>query len=82
MADSAIVNTYPITPGLNLERRFTYHPPIGDQVARYAALRDKAHELARLICELSPPSREQSVALTQVEDAVMWANAAISRNEE
>lgn len=66
---------------LRLENDFTYHPPKEGQQTRYAALRDKAKEFALLIAELSPVSREQSVALTKVDEAVMWANAAIARNE-
>jgi hypothetical protein len=29
----------------------------------------------------TPASREQSLALTHLEDAVFWANAAIARHE-
>lgn len=61
--------------------RFTYHPPHGDQAARYANLRSRAMELAQLIVETTPESREQSLALTALEEAVMWANAAIARRE-
>ncbi len=64
-----------------IENAFTYHAPKGDQPARYVAIRDKAKELALLIADLTPASREQSVALTELETAVMWANAAIARNE-
>lgn len=65
----------------DLENRFSYHPPKGDQFARYGELRAKARELAVMINELSPESREKSLAITHLEDAVMWANAAIARNE-
>lgn len=61
--------------------RFTYHPPTSDQIPRYNALREKAKEMALLIVELTPPSREQSAALTQLQLAVMLANAAIACNE-
>lgn len=64
-----------------LEKRFTYHPPKEGQQARYVMIRAKAHELAALIAEATPFSREQSIAITHIEDAVMWANAAIARNE-
>ena len=64
-----------------LDNNFTYHSPKGDQPDRYIAIRDGAKDLAELICELAPPSREQSVALTHLENVVMWANAAIARNE-
>lgn len=61
---------------------FTYHPARGDQVERYGIIRAKAKELALLIADCAPISREQSLALTSLEDAVMWANAAIARNEK
>lgn len=64
-----------------LERSFTYHAPVGDQPARYEAIRAKAKELAELIVVTTPPSREQSAAMTHLEETVMFANAAIARNE-
>lgn len=66
---------------LNLDNIFVYHAPHGDQQERYVALREKAKELAVLIQASTPESREQSVALTNVQQAVMWANAAIAINE-
>jgi hypothetical protein len=33
-----------------------------------------------LINDLCPESREKSLAITNLEQAVMWANAAIARN--
>jgi len=64
-----------------LESRFTYHRPIGNQPRRYEVLRAKAKELAALANTLCPESREKAHAFTQLEDAVMWFNAAIARNE-
>ena len=64
-----------------LEKRFTYHPPKTGQPQRYQALRDEAADLAGVIVASTPESREQSLALTHLEEAVMWANAAIARNE-
>lgn len=66
---------------LNLDNIFTYHAPTSTQTDRYFALREKAKELAALIQTCTPESREQSVALTNVQQAVMWANAAIAINE-
>jgi hypothetical protein len=65
----------------DLEKRFTYHAPKGNQPARYNFLRDAAKSLAYVIKTATPPSREQSLALTHLEQAVMWANAGIARNE-
>ena len=64
-----------------LDNDFKYHSPKEDQPTRYVEIRDKAHELALLICANTPASREQSVALTELDHVVMMANAAIARNE-
>jgi hypothetical protein len=62
-------------------RDFSYHPPKADQVPRYTALRDEGKAMAKMILDYCPTSRERSLALTNLEQAVMWANAAIARNE-
>jgi len=64
-----------------LDRRFTYHSPKGDQAERYNKLRARALKLARLIDDCCPQNRERSLAITKLEEAVMWANASIARNE-
>lgn len=61
---------------------FTYHPPKGDQAERYERLRNGGRDLANLAASLCPPSRELSLAMTNLEQAIMWANAAIARNEK
>ena len=65
-----------------IENNFTYHPPFGDQPQRYEAIRAEAKKFAEFITANTPSSREQSVALTNLEQAVFWANAAIARNEK
>lgn len=64
-----------------IENNFKYHTPKEGQAEKYTEIREKAKELAYVIDELCPNSREKSVAMTQLEDAVMWANASIARNE-
>jgi hypothetical protein len=64
----------------DLENRFTYHAPTEGQPEKYRELRDTAKAVAYRIKLLCPPSREQSLALTHLEEAVFWANAAIARN--
>jgi len=64
-----------------LMTRFTYHSFTGTQPARYVEIRSLAHGLATFMLEACPPSRELSLALTNLEEAVMWANAAIARRE-
>jgi hypothetical protein len=65
----------------DLEKRFTYHAPKGDQPDRYNKIRDSCFDLACLIQDLCPESREKSLAITKLEEVVMWANASIARNE-
>lgn len=64
-----------------VENNFTYHAPKEGQPERYVQLREKAKEFALLILDLTPASREQSLALTELENATFWANASIARNE-
>lgn len=61
--------------------RFTYHVPTGDQSERYEKIRAMAFAFAEELVDLTPESREQSLALTRLEGCVMWANAAIARRE-
>lgn len=64
-----------------IEKAFTYYPPTLGQLERYTQIRNKAKELAFVIDGCVPDSREKSVAFTELESAVMWANAGIARNE-
>jgi hypothetical protein len=65
----------------DLARRFTYHPPKLEQPERYECIRAEALGMAITLCELAPDSRERALALTNLQQAVMWANAAIACNE-
>lgn len=78
------VPKYPLTEAdeAYLDRTFVYHAPKEGQAVRYQALRLEAYQLAELILMSCPPSRERSVALTKLEETVMWANASIARNEQ
>ena len=60
---------------------FSYHAPHSDQTDRYEIIRAIARDFASHIIRHTPSSREQSLALTKLEEAVFWANAAIARNE-
>lgn len=66
---------------MNLKNNFTYHPPKEGQPEKYSAIRELAHAYAELIQLNCPQSRELSIALTKIEESVMWANASIARNE-
>ena len=62
-----------------LENNFKYHTPKADQPEKYNKIREKAKELAYLIDDLCPNSREKSLANTKLEEVSMWANASIAR---
>jgi len=67
---------------MDLENVFTYHKPFGNQPERYEQLRKVAKEFAINVVNHTPVSREQSLALTSIQQAIMWANAAIAINEK
>ena len=66
----------------DLNVRFTYHPPFGNQVEKYTSIRNTTWQLAEYLIKCCPDSRELSLAITKLEEAVFWANAAIARHEE
>lgn len=63
-----------------IEENFKYHAPKEGQPEKYEAIRNKSKELAHLIDELCPNSREKALAITNLEQTSMWANAAIARH--
>lgn len=62
-----------------VEVRFTYHEPKPGQIDTYQRIRAMAKDLAEAIVLRTPVSREQSVALTKLDEVVMFANAAVAR---
>jgi len=66
----------------DIDNIFTYHPPFGSQQERYVAIRDKAKELAHLVNNSCPESREKSLALTNLQQSVQMANASIAIHEK
>lgn len=64
----------------DVEKRFTYHSPKGKE-HRFQTLRDNAKSLAYEIKKQCPDSRERSLALTKLEEVIMWANASIARED-
>lgn len=70
----------PPTEAGDIELRFTHHPPANEEVvARHRDLRRGGKDFAFLICACVPAGRERSLALTKIEEAVMWANAGVAR---
>lgn len=74
---------YPITDGQmeRLNNSFTYHAPKETQPERYVLLRNLAKELAIELLKNVPDGRERSLAITKLEECIMWANKGIACNE-
>ena len=66
---------------LDLDAIFTHHAPKGTQVQRYPDIRDAGKRFAQTILDNTPASAEQTLAVRAVQQAVMWANAAIAIHE-
>lgn len=64
----------------DLNNRFAFHPATGTTGDRHAVVRAKCFELAAHLAATLPPGRETSLAITALEEVMMWSNAAIARN--
>lgn len=82
--DFGPVFTYPVDGAdqMRIDKIFMYHAPKEGQAPRYELLRSAGKQVAELLFKLTPTSREQSVALTKLQEFVMFANAAIAINEK
>ena len=65
---------------LNLSDRFRYHKPDELTASVHDEIREECLGLAKFLVETLPESREQSLAITKLEEAMFWANASIARN--
>ena len=65
----------------DIQNRFTYHAPKSDQLDKYTEIRVCALNFAIKLNMLCPDSREKSLTITALEEAVFWANASIARKE-
>ena len=63
-----------------VENDFGYHKATPETGPMHDAVRAHFKELAHWLLENTPASREQSLMLTELQQAQMWANAAIACN--
>ena len=74
---------YGISPqkdNYDLDNIFTHHELCKEQLKNVQELRTLSKELAKLIMNKCPVSRERSIALTKLEESLFWVNAGIARN--
>lgn len=65
-----------------MEKIFTYHKPKKEQERIFVEIRAKALDLGSYIDSYVPEGKEREMALTKLEEVVMWANAAVARNPD
>lgn len=65
-----------------MDDRFKHHAPSSQAVIdKHQAAREAANSFFGVIEEIAPAGREKALAITKVEEATMWLNAAIARNQ-
>lgn len=64
-----------------LERSLTNVKPTDGQIGRIEVLREAAMDFAAVLLTTTPESRYQSLAVTALEESVMWAVKSIVLEE-
>lgn len=65
----------------DIENRFAFHPATTDEKRdAHTSIRQNCKVLADFLNEKLPEGREKSLAITHLEDVMMWANASLARN--
>jgi hypothetical protein len=64
-----------------IDKPYAYHKPSPEGLEKINRLRAHFSEGERLIKEICPPSRQQSVAITENETTAMWAIKAVVFND-
>lgn len=69
-----------MVPSEDIERRFSFHPAsTQDTQNRHQQIRDMCKEVAHELNTQLTDGREKSLAMTHLEEVMMWSNAAIAR---
>lgn len=66
----------------DIDNRFEYHPPSPEKIRQHERVRSYLRQMAHEFADSLPAGREKSLALTKLEEAMFWANAAIARAPE
>ncbi len=60
--------------------KFTYHSPFQEGAQTHADLSEAFIQVAELVAGVCPDGRELALAMTNLEQAKMWASAAVARD--
>ena len=66
---------------ITIENNFKFHSVDADKQEIMQMIREALKKVSLLVDDACPISREKSLAQTKLEEAMFWANAAISRNQ-
>lgn len=64
-----------------IDKPFAYHRPSADGMQRINDVRQAYSDLKAVLEAACPPSRQLSVALTELETSAMWAIKAVVFND-
>lgn len=64
-----------------IENNFMYHKPEAACIPVFKDIRNEGKAFARLVMNDVPECPERTIAFRKIEEAVMWANAALARNQ-
>lgn len=62
----------------DIDNRFEYHPATPETGPRHDQVRTEHLLLARWVATHVPAGRHQSLALTALQESMMWCNAAVA----
>ena len=67
----------------DIDNRFDFHPATtAEKRGEHGSVREAHKSLAHFVDAHVPPGREKALAITHLEQAMMWANAGIARQPE
>lgn len=64
----------------DMVNRFRYHAPDDEKIIKHGTVRNQVLEIAMDWDAELPDGREKALAITKLEEATFWANAAIARS--
>lgn len=65
----------------DIEHRFAFHAATDNEKRNaHSSVRNVCGEAAKFVDANVPDSREKSLAITHLEEAMFWANAALARH--
>lgn len=64
----------------DIAHRFAFHPATTEEKRdAHTSVRQQCRQLADFLNDKLPDGRDKSVAITKLEEAMFWANAALAR---